>query len=53
MSCHEIALKRILGVTTAQRSRFCNAQLKLAEKYPTHKDVHGFVGAYSVTGGPG
>jgi hypothetical protein len=37
-----------------QRVTYCAAQLKNAEKYnPQHKDVHGFVGAYSVAGGPG
>jgi hypothetical protein len=53
-SCHEIALKGLQGVTTAQRDHYCTAQLQLAQKYnPTHRDVHGFVGAYSVSGGPG
>lgn len=53
-SCHSLALRGIRGVTHQQRVTYCAAQLKNAEKYnPQHKGVHGFVGAYSVSGGPG
>jgi hypothetical protein len=53
-SCHSLALRGIPGVTHEQRVTYCAAQLKNAEKYnPQHKDVHGFVGAYSAAGGPG
>ena len=50
-SCHSLALRGIAGVTHGQRAKYCAAQLKNAEKYnPQHNNVHGFVGAYSVSG---
>ncbi len=50
-SCHSLALRGIVGVTHRQRVKYCAAQLKNAEKYnPQHRNVHGFVGAYSVSG---
>lgn len=50
-SCHSLALRGIAGVTHEQRAMYCATQLKNAEKYnPQHKNVHGFVGAYSVSG---
>jgi hypothetical protein len=50
-SCHSLALRGIAGVTSKQRVRYCTTQLKNAETYnPQHKNVHGFVGAYSVSG---
>lgn len=54
-SCHKIALRlKSLQVTNKQRALYCNEQLQLAMKYnPKHKNVHGFVGAYSVSGGSG
>ncbi len=54
VSCHKLALRGLKGVTRQQRDTYCAAQLKNAEKYnPHHIGVHGFVGAYSVSGGPG
>jgi len=53
-SCHSLALRGIPGVTRQQRATYCAAQIKNAERYnPEHKDVHGFVGAYSASGVPG
>lgn len=54
VSCHMLALRGLKGATTKQRDTYCAAQLKDAEKYnPRHIGVQGFVGAYSVSGGPG
>lgn len=54
VSCHKLALRGLKGVTTQQRDTYCAGQLKNAEEYnPHHIGVHGFVGAYSVSGGPG
>jgi hypothetical protein len=50
-SCHSQALRAIAGVTHQQRAKYCATQLKNAERYnPQHKNVHGFVGAYSGSG---
>ena len=50
-SCHSQALRGIAGVTHQQRAEYCATELKNAERYnPQHKNVHGFVGAYSVSG---
>jgi hypothetical protein len=50
-SCHSQALRGVAGVSRHQRVKYCATQLKNAERYnPRHKNVHGFVGAYSVSG---
>jgi hypothetical protein len=49
-SCHSAVLSVLPGPTHEQRVTYCAAQLKNAEKYnPHHTNVHGFVGAYTVT----